>query len=118
MILFSNNLFLVQVCLNDNKISGIKDKIVEGAFFKDSDPILRGHTPLYIQIKGPGGLPDFTYGSGQRLLKDEEPYPVIVGKTVTKIHPSVQLGETLHLTLSLSGREASSTKPADELLTQ
>ena len=35
----------------DNEISGIKEKIVAGRFFKDSDPILRGHTTLYIKFK-------------------------------------------------------------------
>jgi len=92
---------------NDAKISGIKDKIVEGRFFNSGDHILRGHTPLYIKINGPGELPDFTYGSGQRLLKDEEPYPIIVGATVAKIHPSISVGKTLSLTLSMSGRETS-----------
>jgi len=91
----------------DNEVSGIKDKIVKGRFFKKSDPILRGHTPLYIHIEGPGDLPDFTYGSGQKLLTDEEPYPIIVGATVTKIHPSIDVGKTIHLTLSVSGRETS-----------
>jgi len=93
--------------VSEGKISGIEDKIVEGRFFKDSDPVLRGHTPLYIKIEGPGGLPDFTYGSGQRLFKDEEPYPIIVGATAAKIHPSVDVGKTVDLTLSVSGRETS-----------
>lgn len=93
--------------INDGRISDIKSKIVEGRFFEDRDSILRGHTPLYIKIRGPGALPDFTYGSGQRLLKDEEPYPIIVGKTVTEIHPSVQLGKKIDLTLTVSGRESS-----------
>ena len=92
---------------NDNKISGIKDKIVKGRFFQDDDPILRGHTPLYIKVKGPGGLPDFTYGAGQRLFKHEEPYPIIVGAIIEKIHPSIKLGETLDIALSVSGRETS-----------
>jgi len=93
--------------VSEGKISGIEDKIVEGRFFKDSDPVLRGHTPLYIKIEGPGALPDFTYGSGQRLFKDEEPYPIIVGATAAKIHPSVEVGKTVDLTLSVSGRETS-----------
>jgi len=93
--------------INDGKISGVEDKIVEGRYFKDSDPILRGHTPLYIKVEGPGDLPDFTYGSGQRLFKDEEPYPIIAGANAAKIHPSVAVGKTLTLTLSLSGRETS-----------
>jgi ABC-type lipoprotein release transport system permease subunit len=92
---------------NDAKISGIKDKIVEGRFFNSGDHILRGHTPLYIKIEGPGSLPDFTYGSGQRLLQEEEPYPIIVGATAAKIHPSVGVGKTLFLTLGMSGRETS-----------
>ena len=91
---------------NDD-VSGIKDKIVAGRFFKENDPILRGHTPLFINIKGPGELPDFTYGSGQRLLKDDEPYPILVGATAAKVHPSVAVGKTLHLTLSVSGKETS-----------
>jgi len=91
----------------DAKISGIKDKIVEGRFFNSGDHFLRGHTPLYIKIVGPGGLPDFTYGSGQRLFNYEEPYPIIVGATVAKIHPSIGIGKTLFLTVSMSGRETS-----------
>ncbi|MBN2065597.1 MAG: ABC transporter permease [Candidatus Thermoplasmatota archaeon] len=91
---------------NDD-VADIADKIVKGRFFQSSDPVLRGHTPLYIHIKGPGDLPDFTYGSGQRLLKDEEPYPIIVGSTVTKIHPSIDVGKPIHLTLSVSGKETS-----------
>jgi len=93
--------------VSDDKISGIRAKIVKGRFFVDSDPVLRGHTPLYIKIEGPGKLPDFTYGSGQRLLKEEEPYPIIVGATASKIHPSVDVGKTLYLTLGMSGRETS-----------
>lgn len=91
----------------DNIISGIEDKIVEGRFFKDTDPILRGHTPLFIEVKGPGDLPDFTYGAGEKLFEDEEPYPIIVGKTAAKIHPSVGLGKTFSLTLGVSGKESS-----------
>ena len=79
---------------NYNEVSGLENKIVKGRFFKNSDPVLRGHTPLYIEIEGPGDLPDFTYGSGQRLLKDEEPYPIIIGATATKIHPSIDVGRT------------------------
>lgn len=93
--------------VKDTKISGIADKIVEGRFFDESDTVLRGHTPLYIKIKGPGNLPDFAYGAGERLLKDDKPYPIIVGATSAKIHPSVKLGETLSLTLSVSGKESS-----------
>ncbi|MDH7517054.1 MAG: FtsX-like permease family protein [Candidatus Thermoplasmatota archaeon] len=91
----------------DDEISDIKDKIVAGRFFNEKDPILRGHTPLYITVKGPGALPDFTYGSGQKLFKEEEPYPIIVGATAAKIHPSVGIGKTLSLTMSMSGRETS-----------
>jgi ABC-type lipoprotein release transport system permease subunit len=91
----------------EKTISNIQDKIVEGRFFKDSDPILRGHTPLYIEIEGPGNLPDFTYGAGEKLFEDEEPYPIVVGKTATKIHPTIRLGKVLGLTLSVSGKEAS-----------
>ncbi len=88
-------------------VADVAEKVVKGRFFQSDDPILRGHTPLYIHIEGPGNLPDFTYGSGQRLLKDEEPYPIIVGATATKIHPSIDVGKTIHLTLSVSGRETS-----------
>ena len=88
-------------------ISGIHKKIVKGRYFKQGDPILRGHTPLYIKIEGPGNLPDFTYGSGEKLFENEKPYPIIVGKTASEIHPSVELGKTLTLTLSVSGRETS-----------
>jgi len=93
--------------LDPNEIEGVKNKIVKGRFFKKSDPILRGHTPLYIEIEGPGNLPDFTYGSGQRLLKDEEPYPIIIGSTATIIHPSINVGSEVDLTLSVSGRKTS-----------
>ena len=92
--------------IKDDELSGISNKIVKGRFFKSSDPILRGHTPLYIKIEGPGKLPDFTYGSSE-MLKDEDPYPVIVGATVAKIHPSVDVGKTISITLSISGRESS-----------
>jgi hypothetical protein len=91
----------------DNEISGIKDKIVRGRFFNDDDAVLRGHTPLYIEIKGPRNLPDFTYGAGEKLLNGDKPYPIIVGKTASDIHPSVQLGKVLSLTLSISGRSSS-----------
>ena len=92
----------------DDSISDIRSKIVEGRFFKEDDPILRGHTPFYIKIRGPGSLPDFTYGTGQRLLKNEKPYPIIVGATAAKLHPSlIKVGKTLDLTISMSGRETS-----------
>jgi len=91
----------------DDAITGLSKKIVEGRFFKEDDPILRGHTPLYINIKGPGDLPDFTYGTGERLLQDDEPYPVIIGNTVTKIHPSIKVGKVFGLTLSISGKSPS-----------
>jgi ABC-type lipoprotein release transport system permease subunit len=91
----------------DSQISGIENKIVKGRFFRDDDPILKGHTPLYIEIKGPGNLPNITYGAGEKLLKYESPYPVIVGAAAAKIHPSVDVGQTLSLTLSVSGRETS-----------
>ena len=91
----------------DNSISGIANKIVKGRFFNDDDPILRGHTPLYIEIKGPGNLPDFTYGTGEKLLGDEKPYPIIVGASAAKIHPSVDIGKTFSITLSVSSRETS-----------
>jgi len=91
----------------DHEISGIADRIVKGRFFREDDTILRGHTPLYIEIKGPGRLPDFTWGSSEKLLDDEEPYPIIAGVAAAKIHPSVDVGKTLTLTLSVSGRETS-----------
>jgi len=93
--------------IKDDELSNIRNKIVKGRFFEKEDPVLRGHTPLYIEVEGPGKLPDFTYGSGERLLKDEEPYPVIVGATVAGIHPSIDVGKTLSLTLSVSGRKTS-----------
>lgn len=91
----------------DNEISGIANKITKGRFFRESDPILRGHTPLYIEVMGPGNLPDFVYGTGEKLNSNEEPYPIIVGATSAKIHPSVDVGKTLSLTLSISGRSTS-----------
>lgn len=91
----------------DNNISGIANKIVKGRYFKSDDPILRGHTPLYIEIKGPGALPDFTYGTGEKLLGDEKPYPIIVGASAAKIHPSVDVGKTFSVTLSVSSRKTS-----------
>lgn len=91
----------------DGKISGVESRIVEGRFFKESDPILRGHTPLYIQIETPGDQPDITFGSAQKFLEYEKPYPIIVGKTAAIIHPSVQLGKTFTLTISMSGKEKS-----------
>ena len=89
----------------DDLISGISSKIVKGRYFSDEDAVLRGHTPLYIEIKGPGNLPDFTYGAGERPLKGDKPYPIIVGATAAKIHPSIDVGKTLSLTLSVSGKE-------------
>jgi len=91
----------------DDEISGISSKIVDGRFFTEDDNILRGHTPLYIEIEGPGNLPDFVYGTGEKLFEEEEPYPIIVGATASKIHPSVGIGKTLSLTLSVSGKKSS-----------
>jgi len=91
----------------DDYISGIANKIVQGRFFRDDDSILRGHTPLYIEIKGPGGLPDFSYGAGEKINEYEEPYPIIVGATAAKIHPSVNIGKKFQITLSVSGKEKS-----------
>jgi len=93
--------------LKDDKITGISDKIVKGRFFKETDPVLRGHTPLYIEIKGPGNLPDFLYGAGDKINEEEEPYPIIVGATSAKVHPSVDIGKTMSLTLSVSGKSTS-----------
>jgi ABC-type lipoprotein release transport system permease subunit len=89
----------------DNDISGIANKVVKGRFFNDDDYILRGHTPLYIEIEGPGNLPDFTWGTGEKLFEDEEPYPIIAGVAASKVHPSVDVGKTLSITISVSGRE-------------
>ena len=91
----------------DGVLSGLENKIVEGRFFEDSDPILRGHTPLYLEIKGPGDLPDFVYGTGERLLEGDEPYPIIIGATVARNHPTLGVGRVLSLTLSVSGKEMS-----------
>jgi len=91
----------------DDQLSGLSDKIVEGRFFRDDDYILRGHTPLFIEIQGPGDLPDFTYGAGERLLEGDNPYPIIVGATAAENHPSVGLGKTFSITLSISGKESS-----------
>ncbi len=93
--------------IKDDEISDISSKIVEGRYFRDSDPILRGHTPLYIEIEGPGDLPNFVYGTGEKLLGDDEPYPIIVGATASKVHPSVKVGKVFPLTLSVSGKESS-----------
>lgn len=93
--------------VEDNKISNIEEKLVKGRYFREDDPILRGHTPLYIEIKGPGDLPDFVYGTGERLLEGDEPYPIIIGATAAKNHPSIRIGKVLPLTLSVAGKEAS-----------
>ena len=93
--------------VKDNKISDIESKIVKGRYFTEEDPILRGHTPLYIEIEGPGDLPNFVYGTGERLLEQDEPYPIIVGATASKMHPSVDVGNVFSLTLSVSGKESS-----------
>ncbi len=93
--------------VSDDKITGISSKIVKGNFFRSDDPILRGHTPLYIEIEGPGDLPNFVYGTGERLLEEDKPYPIIVGATAAKIHPSINIGKTFGLTLSVSGKESS-----------
>jgi len=91
----------------EDKISGIESKIVEGRFFIKNDPILRGHTPLFIEVEGPGDLPDFTYGAGERLFEEDEPYPIIIGATAAKMHPSIRIGKVFGLTLSVSGKETS-----------
>lgn len=91
----------------DDEISHISQKIVQGRFFNTQDRVLRGHTPLYIEIKDPGTLPDFTYGAGERINQEEELYPIIIGATVTKVHPSIRLGKTFSLTLSVSAKESS-----------
>ncbi len=90
---------------NDICVEKIKKSLVAGRFFSDEDPILRGHTPLYIRIEGPGYLPDIVYGSGQRLLHKDPPYPVIVGAAAAKIHPSIiSVGKELDLYVSASAR--------------
>ena len=93
--------------IKDDKISGISNKIVEGRYFIDADPVLRGHTPLYIEIEGPGNLPDFVYGTGERLLEGDEPYPILIGATSSKNHPSLKIGKVFSLTLSVAGTDAS-----------
>ena len=72
----------------DNEISNIASKIVEGRYFRSNDPVLRGHTPLYIEIEGPGNLPDFTWGSGEKLDENEEPYPIIAGAAAADLPES------------------------------
>jgi len=91
----------------DDEISGISSRLVKGRYFREDDPILRGHTPLYIEIEGPGGLPDFTWGSGEKSSEDEEPYPIIAGAAAAKIHPMIDVGKTLTITITVSGRESS-----------
>ena len=91
----------------DDELSGIADKLVKGRFFREDDFILRGHTPLFVEIEGPGDLPDFTYGAGERLIEGDKPYPIIVGATAAENHPSVGIGKTFSLTLSISGKESS-----------
>jgi len=93
--------------VKDDYISGLKDKIVEGRYFDENDAVLRGHTPLFIEINGPGDLPDFTYGAGEKLNQEEEPYPIIIGATAAKVHPSLGLGKRFSLTLSVSGKQSS-----------
>jgi len=93
--------------VKDDVISSISSKIVQGRYFNENDPYLRGHTPLYIEIEGPGSLPDFTYGAGERLLKGDEPYPIIVGATAARIHPSIDIGKVFSVTLSVSGQGTS-----------
>ena len=91
----------------DNALVNIKDKIVKGRFFEEGDPITRGHTPIYIQIEGLGNLPNFAYGTSEKMLEDEKPYPIIIGATVTKVHPSINVGKTFSVTISTSGRKTS-----------
>jgi ABC-type lipoprotein release transport system permease subunit len=91
----------------DNEISDITSRIVKGRYFREDDPILRGHTPLYIKIEGPGRLPDFSWGTSEKLLEYEEPYPIIAGTAAAKIHPMVDVGKNFSITLSVSGRETS-----------
>jgi len=92
----------------DPEAQALRNKIVAGRFFQKDDPILKGHTPMYIELKGPGNLPDLVYGSGQRLFVNEEPYPVIVGATAAKIHPSIiGVGKVLDIYVSTSARGTS-----------
>ena len=92
---------------DDVMVESLKKKIVAGRFFRDDDPILRGHTPLYIKINAPGNLPDIVYGAGQRLLREDEPYPVIVGAAAAKVHPSIiSVGKELDLYICASARGA------------
>ena len=90
---------------HDEQAKLLKDKIVKGRFFQKGDPILRGHTPLYIKINGIGNLPDVVYGSGQRPFKEDKPYPVIVGASAAKIHPSIiKVGNVLDIFVSMEAR--------------
>jgi len=91
----------------EDEMINLRDKIVKGEYFQETDPILRGHTPLYIKIEGPGRLPDFTYGAGEKMIDGDDPYPVIVGSTIPKIHKSIDVGKTIVVTMSISGRETS-----------
>ena len=93
---------------NDEQAQKLREKIVEGRFFQPDDPVLRGHTPLYVKINGPGNLPDLVYGSGQRLLREDEPYPVIVGAAAAEIHPSIiKVGNELDVFVSMAARGTS-----------
>lgn len=89
----------------DREVVDLEEKIVAGRFFEDDDPIVRGHTPLYIEVEGIGDMPGFTYGSAQKPWAKEEPYPVIVGKAAAEMHPAtIKLGKKLDLFLSASAR--------------
>ena len=93
---------------NDVQAEELKSKIVAGRFFNKDDPILRGHTPLYISIEGPGAMPDIVYGSGQRIFEEDEPYPVIVGAAAAEVHPSIiGVGKELDIYISTAARGAS-----------
>ena len=92
----------------DVRADMLRDSIVKGRFFEPDDPVVKGHTPLYIKINGPGNLPDLIYGSGQKLLGEEEPYPVIVGAAAAEIHPSIiKVGNVIDVYVSMAARGAS-----------
>jgi len=92
----------------DVRADMLRDSIVKGRFFEPDDPVVKGHTPLYIKINGPGNLPDLIYGSGQKLLGEEEPYPVIVGAAAAEIHPSIiKVGNVIDVYVSMAARGTS-----------
>ena len=94
--------------VNDPDADSLRRKIVKGRFFDENDDFLRGHTPMYIKLKVPGNLPDIIYGSAQRILVKEKPYPVIAGLAASRVHPSIiDVGKELDLLISMEPRGTS-----------